>query len=171
MKTLLFLIISFPVFSQNMTYDEVKALQRSVYYGIQSYTAKNGETFKVGDKITIGQPSNGLYFNHIDMGDGILIAFQAAGSSAAGQEIEIKKITASGTKKFGFKAYLQTRGAFGGYQVSIENALETGEVVSSIMSSDQALTELKKAKDKLDLGLITQMEFDSIKTVLAPIIK
>jgi hypothetical protein len=35
------------------------------------------------------------------------------------------------------------------------------------MSSDEALSELKKAKDKLDLGLITQEEFNSIKTELS----
>ncbi len=39
------------------------------------------------------------------------------------------------------------------------------------MSSDEALTALKKAKDKLDLGLITQEEYDKIKAELTPFIK
>jgi len=39
------------------------------------------------------------------------------------------------------------------------------------MTSDEALFELKKAKDKLDLGLITQAKYDSLKTEYAKIIK
>ena len=57
------------------------------------------------------------------------------------------------------------------YFLYIEDAITVGEVDSGVMSSDEALTELKKAKDKLDLGLITQEEFEKIKLELAPIIK
>ncbi len=39
------------------------------------------------------------------------------------------------------------------------------------MSSDEALAELKKAKDKLDLGIITQQEYDKLKEELMPFIK
>jgi hypothetical protein len=39
------------------------------------------------------------------------------------------------------------------------------------MFSDEALTALKKAKDKLDLGLISQEEYDKIKAELTPFIK
>jgi hypothetical protein len=34
------------------------------------------------------------------------------------------------------------------------------------MTSDKAMIELKKAKDKLDLGVITQEEYDKIKVEL-----
>jgi hypothetical protein len=37
--------------------------------------------------------------------------------------------------------------------------------------SDEALAELKKAKDKLDLGLINQEQFEEIKTELKKYIK
>ncbi len=52
-------------------------------------------------------------------------------------------------------------------------SLENGEVVNpnAPMTSEEALAELKRAKDKLDLGLITQAEFDEIKSKLAPLIK
>jgi len=49
----------------------------------------------------------------------------------------------------------------------IEDAIQSGEVQSSGMSSDKALSELKKAKDKLDLGLINQQEFDKLKSNLS----
>ena len=41
----------------------------------------------------------------------------------------------------------------------------------TVGDAEQALAELKKAKDKLDLGLITQQQFDSLKVVLSKIIK
>jgi hypothetical protein len=52
-------------------------------------------------------------------------------------------------------------------------ALQFGEIINpkAAMTSDQALAELKKAKDKLDLGLISQQQFDSLKVILSKIIK
>ena len=52
-----------------------------------------------------------------------------------------------------------------------EVAIENGKVKLAEMTSDEALSALKKAKDKLDLGLITQAKYDSLKTVYAKIIK
>jgi len=57
------------------------------------------------------------------------------------------------------------------YSVQFENALSTGEIKGFGMTSDEALAELKKAKEKLDLGLITQEEFEKIKAELTPFIK
>ena len=57
------------------------------------------------------------------------------------------------------------------YFLFIEDAITVGEVKSFGMSSDEALTTLKKAKDKLDLGLISQEEYDKIKAELTPFIK
>lgn len=42
---------------------------------------------------------------------------------------------------------------------------------NSSMTSDEAIAELKKAKDKLDLGIISQTEFDKLKSELLPYIK
>jgi hypothetical protein len=49
--------------------------------------------------------------------------------------------------------------------------LSTGEIRGFGMTSDEALAELKKAKDKLDLGLISQEDFDKRKAELTPFIK
>jgi hypothetical protein len=57
------------------------------------------------------------------------------------------------------------------YFFNIEDAITVGEVKSFGMSSDEALAALKKAKDKLDLGLISQEEYDKIKAELTPFIK
>lgn len=39
------------------------------------------------------------------------------------------------------------------------------------MTSDEALAELKKTKDKLDLGIITQEQYDTKKSELLKYIK
>jgi hypothetical protein len=49
--------------------------------------------------------------------------------------------------------------------------LSTNEVKGFGVSSDDALAQLKKAKDKLDLGLITQEEYDKLKAELTKYIK
>ena len=56
-------------------------------------------------------------------------------------------------------------------KLNFKNALSTGEVKGFGKTSDEALSELKKAKDKLDLGLITQEEFDRLKQELSKYIK
>ena len=55
--------------------------------------------------------------------------------------------------------------------IKFEIALSSGEVKGFGLSSDDALAQLKKAKDKLDLGLITQEEFEKLKAELAKYIK
>jgi hypothetical protein len=49
--------------------------------------------------------------------------------------------------------------------------MSTGEIKGTGLTSDDALAELKKAKDKLDLGLITQEQYDLKKSELTPFIK
>lgn len=43
-------------------------------------------------------------------------------------------------------------------------------IPKTTMTSEQALSELKKAKEKLDLGEITQKEYNELKAKLNPII-
>lgn len=45
------------------------------------------------------------------------------------------------------------------------------KIIDNSMNSDEALSELKKAKDKLDLGLISQSEYDNKKLELSKFIK
>jgi len=67
----------------------------------------------------------------------------------------------------------KTKGMTGlsNYTIQFENALSPDEVKGFGMTSDEALAELKKAKDKLDLGIITQEEFNVLRSELAPLIK
>jgi len=137
----------------------------------KSYLSKDGAVYKVGDKLKIGLPSSSKSFAFI----------QAEGSSArhylgvdaSGHLTEIQRIYVRGNKRAGYAVYFDTKGytVFDTYIIDIENAIAAKEIKSSGMTSDEALAELKRSKDKLDLGLITQEKYDSIKLVLMKYIK
>jgi hypothetical protein len=57
--------------------------------------------------------------------------------------------------------------------LNLEFALKYGELINpkSTVTSDEALAELKKAKDKLDLGLINQEQYEAVKTEMIKYIK
>ena len=107
------------------------------------------------------------------MGDGILTPLQPLPAAQSGTETEIKKIFISGNKRTGYSVSMRTKGVIGllNYTIHFENAMSTGEIKGTGMTSDEALAELKKAKDKLDLGLITQEEYEKKKAELTPFIK
>lgn len=91
----------------------------------------------------------------------------------SGTETEIKRIFVGGNKRIGYSISMRTKGVIGllNYTIQFENAMSTGEIKCTGLKSDEALAELKKAKDKLDLGLITQEEYDLKKAELTPYIK
>lgn len=138
-----------------------------------SYVASDNAVYKIGDRIKIGVPSSNKTFAFITEGDGMLIPVTNLSVAASGQETEIKKMWVFGNKRAGYAVYFRTKGISGvsNYTVNFENALSTGEVKGFGMTSDEALAELKKAKDKLDLGLITQEDYDKIKADLVKYIK
>jgi hypothetical protein len=105
------------------------------------------------------------------LGDGIVTPMTLALSHFAGKEAEIKKIAIRGTKRLGYALWLICEGPLQPFSIQLEKAIETGELVIEGYTSDQALEELLKAKSKLDFALISQEEFDSLKTELSKYIK
>ncbi len=167
MITVLMLITSL-VNAQDISYTEVATAKKGK---IDSYTSKNGTVYKPGDKIKIGKPFHGNTFTFITQGDGLLTPIEILTSSAMGEQVEIKSVWVSGLKKSGFFVSIWAKsGTISGYGINLEKAIESGEIVSNVMTSDEALTELKKAKDKLDLGLITAEQYEKIKSELSKII-
>lgn len=159
--------------NNNIDYATVMAAPAGVNKYYTSYTDKTGAVYKVGDTITIGMPSSNKSFAFIQEGDGILTALHPASTNISGQRQEIKKIWVAGNKRVGYHAWFRTKGAIGllNCSVQVENAIGSGEIKSFGMTSDEALTELKKCKDKLDLGLITQDQYDKKKADLSKFIK
>ncbi len=162
---LLFVSISSISQAQNATFADVQAnkIKGSVY----SYTAESGERFAVGDTITLGFPNRNEAFDVIVQDAGL--SFYPVTSSASGSQVVIKAIKVR-TKL----VYVKTTSPAGlVYGLAIQNfevALANGEVKRKQMTSDEALSELKKAKDKLDLEVITQEEYNKIKDKLVPFI-
>ena len=151
----------------SLTYEMVEnAKSRKQIKGrYQSYIAKDGSVINIGDKVTIGKPSSNKTFAFIIS----ILAMAPAGVGITGFTYEIKNIFVDGANDVGFTVFMLTKK--GMIQIAYEQAVAFGEIVSDVMSSDQALAELRKQKDKLDLEIISQAEYDSIKAVLIKYIK
>jgi hypothetical protein len=157
-------------FSQQIKFSELDSAERGEF---TSYIGSDGAEYKVGDRIKIGVPSSNKTFAFITEGDGFILPITPLLAASSGQETEIKKIWVVGNKRAGYSISIRTKGITGlsNYTIQFENALSTGEIKGKGKTSDEALTELKKAKDKLDLGLITQEEYDKLKAELSKFIK
>ena len=168
------IMVSGSLFSQGLvlTQDDLNAPKKPKG-DFTSYESQDGSIYKIGDKITIGVPSSNKTFAFITEGDGFVVPITQLLASASGQQAEIKRIDVRGTKRTGYYASLRCKGAPGlsNYSVQLENAISVGEVNSFGMTSDEALAELKKAKDKLDLDIITQEDYNQIKADLMKYIK
>jgi hypothetical protein len=158
------------VVGQEIKFAELASAQRGEF---TSYLGSDGAVYKIGDRIKIGVPSSNKTFAFITEGDGFIIPITNLYASSSGTETEIKKIFVMGNKRAGYSVSFRTKGLTGlsNYTIQFENALSTGEIKGFGFSSDDALAQLKKGKDKLDLGLITQEEFDKLKAELTKYIK
>jgi len=165
------LLLNIKATSQEIKFDSLStASGRGVY---TSYVSKDGTVYKIGDRLKIGVPHSNRTFGFLYMTAGILSVPTPLTIEFSGTEAEIKKIQVGGTKRSGYMVYFVTKGntAMVNYQIQIEGAIENGEIKTSGKTSDEALAELKKAKDKLDLGLITQEDYNNIKIELVKYIK
>ncbi len=160
---------------------------------ITAYTASDGITYKVGSTITYGYPTNGKYYLYFrDVTSSVLGTLAedentSAAQTAVNQEIyervenrsggvaTIKKIQCVPIDPFnkktsGCKIYLVlNRGGIA--CTNFEEAIAVGEVQTKMNDSDAAINELKKWKEKLDLQIITQEEYDAKKKELMQYIK
>ncbi len=172
-NTKIFLIIFFTVLinldaiSQiTATYNEVISKQKKGR--IDTYITQSGEVFRVGDTITLGVAFRNEQFNFVKQN--ATVEYYPVLNSASNSIVRIKKIVIRSkkvlvytTKPPGF--------IYGLTIINFESAISTGEVKSKILSSDQALEELKKWKEKLDLELITKEMYEQKKQELSKYIK
>ena len=118
-KTILFLAISLMsnlIFAQDenlqVNYNEVN--ENGITRGsFQSYVAKDGSVFKVGDRVNFKTPSgtNGRFVSITKvMIDG---SMYPVGSELVNSSSEIKKIRVGGNKRSGYKVTFQTKGYTG----------------------------------------------------------
>lgn len=119
MKSIItFLLFSLCCFSQTAEFNSLTKEGK-----FEEYISESGISFKVGDKIKIGLPSNGNTYTFITQGG------QPCGAIISNTTNTISKIRIIGNKKKGYKAYI----LFGGYGIScyidIENAIKRDEII------------------------------------------
>ena len=164
---------------------------------ITAYVASDGVTYRIGSTITYGYPTNGKYYVYFMDVTGSWLNVLAEDEKAtasdravsqeraervenrAGGVATIKKIKCVPVDPFnrvtsGCKIYLVlNRGGLA--CTNFEEAIATREVVVKAnledVASDAAIQELKKWKEKLDLQIITQEEYDAKKEELMKKIK
>lgn len=132
------------------------------------YVSKDGSLYKIGDTIKINKPlSNGKFTFITDR-----FSLLPAESKLIGSLMIIKNIIVVGFKSSGYELCMTINNAVTTDQsLKFEIAMENGEIKSKTNSSDDALIELKRFKDKLDLGLISQKEFNDKRSELSKFIK
>ena len=144
---------------------------------LMEYTAGNGITYKEGDIINLnrGSAPNGDFVYLTMSGWGMMVMGpnpndRVIGKGYAGLAVSVKKI-----KKYNFKGVEKVVFTVGGgnitnYMLDIEEAINTCEIKDCISpkveqtDNDDVLSKLKKLKELLDSGAITQEEYDVLKS-------
>jgi hypothetical protein len=146
------------------------------------YLMKDENSIKVGDTLIIGSPLNNgknytrLWFGKATVGQMIMGTAIPLPTGHNLIEVIVEEMVLEGKKQKGIVifAYQPNITAYKYRTIfDVENAISTGEIIlkHKRMTSDEALSELKKAKDKFDLGLISQEEFEKLKLQLSKYIK
>lgn len=164
---LILCLVSTLSFSQTATYQQVISKEKKG--DLNEYITKNGESFKVGDTIKLGVPFRNENFDFIQQ-NAMPIAYYPLISFCSGATVVIKRINIMMKTVRVFTTHPQGM-VYGLIINNIDEALINGEIRSSTLSSEQALEKLKNEKTKLDLGLISQEKYDSLKTELSKYIK
>lgn len=164
---------------------------------ITAYVASNGVTYTKGSTITYGYPRSGKYYLYFKDITGSVIGtvteesdknssvnaanrevyervLNRAGGVATIKKIECRPVDPFNRKIGGCYIYLVlNRGGLA--CTNLEEAIATQEIITkadpSDVASEAALQELKKWKEKLDLQIITQEEYDAKKAELMKKIK
>jgi hypothetical protein len=197
----LFLILTFSVcglgqklkttknFDMRTPFTEVKKKYKLSFYVEDSITLNDGSMLTIGSAISLGESTSKIsnQYETIYVGGFSTITANAiAGvpnvmATTANKQISyvINKIRCTrqgGRVNFAMelKDTNSTSIVKMGKMLVISNySFERKEVINpnAPMTSNEALEELKRAKSKLDLGLITEEEFNKIRKKLAKLIK
>jgi hypothetical protein len=151
----------------------------------ESYTTKDGTLLKVGDTLVIGQPSTNtnayttIFSGKFNIAKAIFSPpIQVTGASQKEtviiQSIFVYHTKASKKSPLYIALYVATPnvGMSNKTILDYEKAILLNEIINPNrpMTKEEAIKKLKEAKDLLDLGMITQGKFDSLKVKLSPII-
>lgn len=156
------------------TYAQKKGKEETI-----TYKTVDGTTYTVGDTIKIGMGSNpNGSFNYIFIVDG-WNGNRAWSAQLNNKFAIIDKFAWGGNDKIGKTVYATFRNAGGLSSINLESAITASEVITPnskpkngnnpviIQQSTTSLAdELKKLKELLDAGVLTQAEYDVQKQKL-----
>lgn len=160
-----------------LNFEDVTKVQ--VWRGYDQYIAKDGSIYKKGDKITLNLPANpngNFQYVYRDISEGKVSYLDA---SFANKTFEIFNVFVTrknrflGSQNTNFVEIILKRDVMFAEnpRIDIENAIASGEVKSNTISENEALEAIKKAKDKFDLGLISEEEYENVKEEMKQYIK
>lgn len=174
---------SFVFFSVQQSYAQDSDLPR-----LDGDTLTTTSGFKVarGQKIKIGvgtMPDGSFkfirrnassLFNYSSVNQAAANSANSLQRNASGFSYTVDKIMKRGNKSLGYNFYLKFGLGILNYEVDVENAIASGEVVVpaefkkiSTSAATQSLgDELKKLKDLFDNGTLTKEEYDAAKKKL-----
>jgi len=160
-----FLVLFINGFSQTLTFNDVQSNPKGTF---TEYISSSGQSFKVNDTLTLGVPFRNENFDFVVQNAGI--AYYPLPGILSGGKVIITKIKIEG-KRLKVNTTTPPGNIYSLSITNFEEAIKQGEIKSKHLSSDEALKKLKSEKEKLDLGLITQEEYNTKKAELIKYIK
>jgi hypothetical protein len=157
-----------------LTYEVIKNAKKKsdIPYLYDKYVSESGDLFEVGGFIKINEPlGNSNFYQFINATDNFTVV-NKVDIQAKGIEAEIVKLRTAGSRRDGYYviAICKSPNALLRYNIQIEKAITNKEIHSSLSLREEAINELKEAKELFDLELMTREDYDKIKKRLAPII-
>ncbi|MFB9054099.1 hypothetical protein ACFFVB_13505 [Formosa undariae] len=150
--------------SYSQTAEYGRLTEKSEY---KIYLSRIGDTLKIGDTLIIGIPTSDLGFTYISQGG------QRVSNTLTDKKVIVDKLKTYGTKKNGYKVYALFKG-YGLIPVLIDydTAVELGEIKNQNkkLTKEEAISKLKEAKELLELDVISQADYDKLKSKLTPLI-
>lgn len=191
--TLLIVLWCVSANGQNDTikYDSTQSLtycsKISNWTSFGAYVSKDGSVLRIGDTLIIGKPHTNtnlftyLYLGFYSIGKAIMATNYQLNGNFQSEKVTITEILACHKKmkknsEIQIVLYVQNRSL--GNMVnkrtvtSYEIAAELGEIINPhrALTREEAIAKLKEAKDLVDLGMMTESEFNELKEKLKPII-
>jgi hypothetical protein len=164
-------LFSCSVSAQHLDYKNLRDINKRIS-NFESYLDSNGDTIKVGDTLLILKPETDGNFTFVYYGSDM------NGYKYLDRLVRDKKVTVSDIRvtRLNSETHVNMRciqpGMVGAKFVIIwESAIKAGEAkINGGLSKDEALKLLEEKRKMLDLGLITQDEYDKLLEKLKPII-
>jgi hypothetical protein len=163
-----FILIINNFFTQTLNFESVQNAPNNNY---SEYLASDKYAYKIGDTIKIGKPSSSKDFNYIvKFFNNDLTTLNKVPSHYSGFFAVISKIMVVNSKCI-IEAESKNSAGTMTYSIQFEEAINNDEIEAKGMTGARALKELKLAKEKLDLGLISNVEYNLILSRLKNFIK